>query len=61
MQKKNIKEQILNKNNYKELNSEISIANITLDNGRKLVVTYSLKRARKDKADREKAIKKTKR
>ncbi len=54
---KNIKEQILNKNNYKELNSEISIANITLDNGRKLVVTYSLKRARKDKADREKAIK----
>ena len=55
---KNIKEQILNKNNYKELNSEISIANITLDNGRKLVVTYSLKRARKDKADREKAIKK---
>ena len=57
---KNIKEQILNKNNYKELNSEISIANITLDNGRKLVVTYSLKRARKDKADREKAIKKLK-
>ena len=57
---KNIKEQILNKNNYKELNSEISIANITLDNGRKLVVTYSLKRARKDKADREKATKKLK-
>lgn len=57
---KNIKEQILNKNNYKELNSEISITNITLDNGRKLVVTYSLKRARKDKADREKAIKKLK-
>lgn len=57
---KNIKEQILNKNNYTELNSEISIANITLDNGRKLVVTYSLKRARKDKADREKAIKKLK-
>lgn len=57
---KNIKEQILNKNNYKELNSEISIANIALDNGRKLVVTYSLKRARKDKADREKAIKKLK-
>lgn len=57
---KNIKEQILNKNNYTELNSEISIANITLDNGRKLVVTYSLKRARKDKADR-KSNKKTKR
>ena len=53
-----IKEQILDKNNYKDLNKDIQIANITLDNGRKLVVTHSQKRARKDKADREKGIKK---
>ncbi len=55
---KNIKEQILDMSNYKELNKDIQIANITLDNGRKLVVTHSQKRARKDKADREKGIKK---
>ena len=55
---KNIKEKIQDKSNYKELNSDISIANITLDNGRKLIVTHSKKRARKDKADREKGIKK---
>ena len=53
-----IKEQILNKENYKELNKDISIANITMDDGRKLVVTHSAKRARKDKADREKGIEK---
>jgi len=53
-----IKEQILDKSNYKELNKDIQIANITLDNGRKLVVTHSQKRARKDKHEREKGIKK---
>jgi len=57
-QPNNIKEQILNMSNYKELNKDIKIANITLDNGRKLVITHSQKRARKDKADREKGIKK---
>ena len=53
-----IKEQILDKSKYKQLNKDIKIANITLDNGRKLVVTHSDKRAKKDKADRQKGIKK---
>jgi transposase len=53
-----IKEQILNKENYTALNKEISILNITLDNGRKLLVSHSSKRARKDKADRLKGIEK---
>lgn len=57
-QPNSIKEQILDMHNYKELNKDIQIANITLDNGRRLVVTHSQKRARKDKADREKGIKK---
>ena len=57
-QSSKIKEQILDMSNYKELNADISVINITLDNGRKLVVTHSKKRARKDKADREKGIKK---
>jgi transposase len=57
---KSIKEQILNPENYKELNADKKVANFTLDNGRKLVVTYSKKRAKKDKADREKGIKKLK-
>jgi transposase len=55
---KAVKEQILNKENYTEVNKEISILNITLDNGRKLLVSHSAKRARKDKADREKGIEK---
>jgi len=52
------KEQILDKNNYKKMNQDISIANITLDNGRKLIVTYSQKRAKKDRSDRLKGIEK---
>ncbi|NKQ41232.1 MAG: IS1634 family transposase [Sulfurovum sp.] len=55
---KEVKEQILNKEKYKELNKEMSILNIILDNGRKLIVSYSNKRAKKDKADREKGIEK---
>jgi len=55
---KDIKEKILNKDNYKDLNKDIKVANITLDNGRKLIVTYSQKRAKKDKHEREKGIKK---
>ena len=55
-QTKAIKEKILEKDNYTQLNSDISIQNITLDNGRKLVVTYSQKRAKKDKYEREKGI-----
>jgi len=53
-----IKEQILDKENYTSMNKEISLLNITLDNGRKLVVSHSTKRARKDKADRIKGIEK---
>jgi transposase len=53
-----VKEKILNKENYTAINKEISILNITLDNGRKLVVSHSAKRARKDKADRIKGIEK---
>lgn len=53
---KSIKEQILNMDDYLQLNEDIKVKNITLDNGRKLIVTHSLKRARKDKADREKGI-----
>jgi transposase len=53
---KNIKEKILDKNLYQHLNEDIKIANITLDNGRKLVITHSKKRAKKDQADRLKGI-----
>ena len=53
---KSIKEQILNMNDYLQLNEDIKVKNITLYNGRKLIVTHSLKRARKDKTDREKGI-----
>ncbi|NEW60365.1 IS1634 family transposase [Sulfurovum sp. bin170] len=55
-----IKEQIVNQENYRELNADKTVARFTLDSGRKLVVTYSKKRAKKDKADREKGIKKLK-
>jgi len=55
---KDIKEKILNKDNYKDLNKDIKIVNIALDNGRKLIVTHSQKRAKKDKHEREKGIKK---
>jgi transposase len=51
-----VKEQIFNKENYTAMNKEMSILNISLDNGRKLVVSHSSKRARKDKADRIKGI-----
>ncbi len=53
-----IKNKILKRDDYKELNTDIQVKNITLDNGRKLVVTYSLKRAKKDYNDRIKGIEK---
>jgi len=56
---KSIKDKIVDRDNYKELNSDKEIARFRLDNGRKLIVTYSKKRAKKDKSDREKGIKKT--
>ena len=55
---KKVKEQILDKSQYTSLNDEISVLNITLESGRKLLVSHSTKRARKDKADREKGIEK---
>lgn len=55
-QTKAIKELILDRSDYMQLNNDIQIKNITLDNGRKLIVTHSIKRAKKDKADREKGI-----
>ena len=55
-QTKDIKEQILNRSDYIQLNSDIQIKNITLDNGRRLIVTHSLKRQKKDKYEREKGI-----
>ena len=55
-QTKDIKEQILNRSDYIQLNSDIQIKNITLDNGRRLIVTHSLKREKKDKYEREKGI-----
>jgi len=57
---KSIKEKIVDRDNYTELNDDKDIARFTLDNGRKLIVTYSRKRAKKDKADREKGIEKLK-
>lgn len=54
---KTLREQILNPANYSELDANTKIA--TFDyKGRKLLVTHSLNRARKDKADREKGIEK---
>ena len=57
---KDMKEKIIDMNNYTELNSEIQVANFTLENGRKLVVTHSTKRAKKDYNDRMKGIEKLK-
>ena len=53
---KSIKEKILYMDDYVQLTEDVKVKNITLDNGRKLIVTHSLKRARKDKSDREKGI-----
>ena len=42
---KNIKDKIVDRDNYTKLNDDKEIARFTLDNGRKLIVTYSKKRA----------------
>ena len=57
---KEIKKNIVNMNHYAPLNSEIKVANFILENGRRLVVTHSAKRARKDYNDRIKGIEKLK-
>jgi len=54
---KSIKEDILDMSNYKKLNDDIKVAVFDY-NGKKLVVTHSKKRVRKDKYDREKGIEK---
>jgi len=56
---KDITKQILNMDNYKEIDDNTKVA--TFDyKGKRLVVTHSKKRARKDKHDREKGIEKLK-
>ncbi len=55
-----IKEQITDMSNYRELNSEIKVARFTLDNGRQLIVSHSTKREKKDYNDRIKGIEKLK-
>ena len=54
-----IKKDILDMNNYKKLNDDIKVALFDY-NGKKLLVTHSKKRAKKDKHDREKGIEKLK-
>jgi len=56
---KSIKDQILKSDDFKDINDEIKVK--TLDyNGKKLLISYSKKRAKKDKHEREKAIAKLK-
>jgi transposase len=54
---KDIKEQILDMSNYKKLNDNIKVATFEYK-GKKLLVSYSQKRAKKDKFEREKGIQK---
>ena len=54
---KDIKKQILDISSYTTINDNTKIKTIDYK-GKKLLVTYSLKRAKKDKYEREKAIKK---
>jgi transposase len=54
---KAIQQKILNKQNYKQVRKEYSIAEILLEKERKLIVSYKGNRARKDANDRIRAIK----
>ncbi len=54
---KSLKKQILDMNNYKELNDDVKVATFNYQ-GKRLLVSHSKKRARKDKHDREKGIQK---
>ncbi|PHS58470.1 MAG: hypothetical protein COB17_02515 [Sulfurimonas sp.] len=56
---KSIKEQILKTDDFKDINDDTKVKTIDYQ-GKKLLISYSCKRARKDKHDREKAIKKLK-
>ena len=55
---KAVRDQILDPSNYKECEEDIKCVEIEKANGRRLVVTHSQKRARKDQHDREKAVNK---
>ncbi len=57
---KKLKAQITDMDNYSKLNDDMKIAAFDLDNGKKLLVSHSLKRAKKDKYEREKNIQKLK-
>ncbi len=59
---KKIEKQILDKSQYRKLTEEGSeeIREIELSPNRRLIVTYSIKRAEKDRRDREKAVNKLK-
>ena len=54
---KSIKEQILDMSNYKSIDDNTKVATFEYE-GKKLLVSYSQKRARKDKFEREKGIQK---
>jgi transposase len=54
-----IKEEILKVDEYKEINDDTKVKTINYQ-GKKLLLSYSKKRARKDKFEREKAIEKLK-
>ncbi len=54
---KSLKEKILNMDNYKAINDNTKVATFPYQ-GKKLLVSYSDKRARKDKFEREKGIQK---
>lgn len=55
-----LKEKILNRENYKEQEKGYEITNIVYKDNLRLVVSYRKARAEKDRLDREKAIKKLK-
>ena len=52
-----LKERILDSKNYRRIKKEYYVAEIQ-DGGRRIIVSYSAKRARKDARDRKRAIKK---
>ena len=55
---KKIKEEILDLKSYENYNDDLKFKEIKLEDGRRLILTYSKKRAKKDKLDRQKAIEK---
>jgi transposase len=55
---KKIKAQITDMDNYTKLNDDMKVATFNLDDGKKLLVSHSIKRAKKDEYEREKNIQK---